>query len=132
MRDEEWLKAILKSKSEIAFWSDSFDSVFNNKIDTWDYQWALSSMAQGALSITPNVNLVTNIGFGQGATHTHEVNKYANMEIKTMIYPLQHPEIILANFLADNFVANGQFKKMSITKRIYKRLTNYIIKLIST
>jgi hypothetical protein len=45
------------------------------KIDTWDYQWCISSMING-LSIVPNQSLVENVGFGEEASHTKDNTKY--------------------------------------------------------
>jgi hypothetical protein len=39
-------------------------------IDTWDIQWSLSVLKRKGLCIVPRTNLVENIGFGTGATHT--------------------------------------------------------------
>lgn len=47
-----------------------FDSVHSGGLDTWDYQWAYARMVHEKLSIFPAVNLIQNIGFGPGATHT--------------------------------------------------------------
>lgn len=41
------------------------------KIDTWDYQWCISSMLNG-LSIVPKKSLIENVGFGIDASHTKE------------------------------------------------------------
>ena len=127
MRDEGWLRSITQSSSEEAFWAAAFTSVFNNKLDTWDYQWVLTSMTQGSLSITPNVNLVSNIGFGSDATHTHGLSIYANMNVTEMTYPLHHPDIFLPNYLADCFVANGQFRKLNLAQKVYKKIKDYFL-----
>jgi len=42
----------------------------DNPIDTWDYQLTFSIWKNKGVSIIPNVNLVTNIGFDDMATHT--------------------------------------------------------------
>lgn len=36
----------------------------------WDKHWWLTIMSEGGLSVTPRVNLVENVGFGPGATHS--------------------------------------------------------------
>ena len=41
-------------------------------IDTWDYQWSLTNFKNRSLVPTPSANLITNIGHGAGATHTHD------------------------------------------------------------
>ncbi|WP_044212784.1 hypothetical protein [Flammeovirga sp. OC4] len=48
-----------------------FDSVYNKSYkSTWDYQFIFSFLKSDALCIKPYKNLITNIGFGEDATHT--------------------------------------------------------------
>jgi hypothetical protein len=49
--------------------------MLEGKIDTWDYQWCISSMING-LSIVPCQSLVENVGFGEDASHTKSNSKY--------------------------------------------------------
>ena len=53
-----------------AYWRACFDGVAGGSIDTWDYQWVYACWQHGGVSAMPAVNLVSNIGFGQDATHT--------------------------------------------------------------
>jgi hypothetical protein len=39
-------------------------------VSWWDYQWNFALHVHGGLAVVPAVNLVRNIGFGPGATHT--------------------------------------------------------------
>jgi len=57
------------------------------------------------LSVVPNVNLVSNIGWGHpDATHTRNPNhKVANIPTEAMIYPLVYPPEITRNMRADKF-----------------------------
>ena len=126
IRDDGWLKGLIRSPNEQAFWTRVFELVYQGKIDTWDYQWVLTSMAQGAISVTPNINLITNIGFGPDATHTHSVNAYSNMSVNEITFPLSHPNIILPNHSADNYVAKNQFMKKSLASRIWKKLNSFL------
>jgi hypothetical protein len=48
-----------------------FDRTRAGQIDTWDYQWQVSMWANDGLAAVPNANLISNIGFGPHATHTH-------------------------------------------------------------
>ena len=54
------------------FWRKNFDSVFEGRLDTWDYQWVYKNLKEGRLAIIPNANLVQNIGFRSDATHTKD------------------------------------------------------------
>ena len=55
---------------ERRYWAGIFDCVRAGKIDSWAYPWTASVWYQGGLTATPNVNLVSNIGFGADSTHT--------------------------------------------------------------
>lgn len=82
-----------------------FDGVYLNKIDTWDFQLGFLLLKSGRLSITPNVNLVENIGFNSNATHTK--NKYSH-EGKNLAgaidWPLMHPVGIFADKRKDDYL----------------------------
>ncbi|WP_419659944.1 hypothetical protein Dvar_02810 [Desulfosarcina variabilis str. Montpellier] len=60
--------------------------------------WAYSCLANNGLSIVPKVNLIKNIGFGKGATHTKN-KKDIQAKIKAMhlSLPLESPSIIEAD-----------------------------------
>lgn len=74
----------------------------NGELDTWDYQWAFTLLSQSGLSITPGVNLISNIGFGGQATHTHNVgHPWANLPTKPMLLPLRHPAFMMRDTLSD-------------------------------
>ena len=63
------------------------------RCDFWDYQWSFCIWLNQGLCIYPNVNLVSNIGFGPGATHTFDVShKFSNLpyyELHSISPPLQ-------------------------------------------
>lgn len=61
------------------FWKKSFNAVYEGKIDTWDYQWVFTIWLHKGFCITPNQNLVSNIGFDQDATHTVVDSTMANI-----------------------------------------------------
>lgn len=89
-RFEDTWKTIL-TRRERRYWESIFDSVSKGEIDTWDYQWTAVNLYHGGLTATPNVNLVTNIGFGQDATHTKEANNVSHMPahaLGRLTYPL--------------------------------------------
>ncbi|NOT62050.1 MAG: glycosyltransferase family 2 protein [Acidobacteria bacterium] len=68
---DDMLDYWLETKAARRFWRERFDAIKGEgKIHTWDYQWILACWRQRALSIYPNVNLVSNLGFGDDATHT--------------------------------------------------------------
>jgi hypothetical protein len=65
------ISEIITDDKEIRnYYKRLFDTVKNNKLDTWDFQWVWTVWKNDGVSIIPNVNLVKNIGFGEEATHT--------------------------------------------------------------
>ena len=61
------------SPPAFALWSANFDLMARMTVDTWDLQLVYCAMRQGGLTVTPNVSLVTNIGWGIDSTHTQDV-----------------------------------------------------------
>ncbi|MDB9772163.1 glycosyltransferase family 2 protein [Alphaproteobacteria bacterium] len=65
-------------RSKIHFFFDgffrmrNFDAAAQGKIDTWDYQWMYSRLAQNQVCVIPSVSLVNNVGVGEHATHTFQ------------------------------------------------------------
>jgi len=82
-------------------WERIFDDMYEGIIDTWDYQWVFSNMVNSRLSITPHYNLVSNIGFGDQATHTHTKDCTAEVPVLRMKFPLHHPPIIIRDSISD-------------------------------
>ena len=93
VRNTSWVRDIVKDARVARHLEDMFNLTFKGKIDTWDYQWLLSSWAQKGLSIIPKENLVSNIGFGNDSTHTFssEGDKRAYLPLRAMSFPLRHP-----------------------------------------
>jgi hypothetical protein len=70
----------------------AFEEVYQGKIDTWDLQWAFTRLLQSGLSIIPSVNLVSNIGFTEDATHTKTSDDpRAGLATYEMALPLKPP-----------------------------------------
>ena len=111
-----FLSDILKEPRAVKYWTNIFQKAYEGKIDTWDYQWTFASWLQNGLCILPSVNLVTNIGFGEEATHTINQNSSdyrINLSLEKMNFPLLHPPFVIRDTEADkwihNFVHNPDF-----------------------
>jgi hypothetical protein len=94
---------ILVNNKEFRVRRRMWDRVYNGKIDTWDYQWLFAMLTNGGLSVVPNSNLVSNIGFGDGALHTKDVdNPMSNRPKQDLSIPLSHPEVMIRDTVADH------------------------------
>ena len=92
------------------YWSNIFDQCYAGRIYSWAYPWTYSCWMQSGLTILPNVNLVSNIGFGEEATHTKaRDDKHAVLHVKNMEFPLRHPPYIIRNSVADRYTDRNHF-----------------------
>ncbi len=104
VRDGCWLEDVFCKKEEAKYWANTFEKVYCGEIDTWDYQWVFANLVQGRVNVMPNVNLISNIGFGRAdATHTSGESDEADIPTCPMLFPMHHPCLMLANRIADNF-----------------------------
>lgn len=94
---------IFSKKNHQKYWSDVFQKVEKGQIDTWDYQWTYTVLANSGLSILPNKNLISNIGFGPDATHTMNLeSKQSKLPRCDMSFPIQNPLFVLQDSIADD------------------------------
>ena len=95
---------------ERSYWRAVYSAVYAGNIDTWDYQWTLACWAQSMLVAVPEVNLVSNIGFGPTATHTLRSSPLANIETTAISWPLEAPAAVTADPVADLRTAGIHFR----------------------
>jgi hypothetical protein len=117
----KWLYDILGSRYAVTYWGKIFQTAYENKVDSWAYVWMFSCWIQSGLTILPNVNLVSNIGFGGEATHTKGDSPLANMPFVPMRFPLQHPPYVIRDARADDFTENKVF---SGSTKLIRRIKN--------
>jgi hypothetical protein len=125
IRDSGWLKDILLDRAAVIDWTNRFDAVYTNKLNTWDYQWTFSCWLQSSLSILPTINLVSNIGFFNAATHQNNQENLANIPFIEMQFPLKHPDYIIRDSQADYITQRTIFRSGFdlIVKDFIKSLT---------
>lgn len=83
---------------EKIIWKDLLMKIAKKKIDTWDYLWDISRMIDKGLVINPKRNLISNIGFGVGSTHTIDQNsKYSKMKTYEIEFPLKFEDEVSVN-----------------------------------
>lgn len=126
-RDEGWLADMLVDKSEASYWRGIFERVYRGEIDTWDYQWVFANWAEGWMSVTPSVNLISNIGFGGDATHTQQSSIFADMNVEEIHFPLKHPQFMVRNTVADLYTYKVMFSR-PIWKRVASKIRSYLLK----
>ncbi|MBS1526517.1 MAG: nucleotide-diphospho-sugar transferase [Bacteroidetes bacterium] len=116
---KKYLKGYYSSWVEGLYRLNKISKTYNNPNAPhwWDYQWAFAININSGLAITPNVNLIKNIGFGENATHTLSVNdRRAKNELKEMSFPLQHPQFIMHDMISDRKYFNSLIFQILLRK----------------
>jgi hypothetical protein len=103
LRRTPWLTDICAGNAtEAAYHAGVFDRLAAGEIQTWDYQVTFALWANSGLAVTPNVNLVSNIGFGPEALHHKGAGSpFADMPTFDLPRPLIHPPAVLRDLAAD-------------------------------
>lgn len=114
VRDGRWLKDLFGSESVARYWRSRLQQVYENRLDSWGYRWAFACWMQHGLSILPNVNLVTNVGFSAQATHTRGASRLANLAASEMKFPLRHPGFMIPDQRADGHTSTLMFRAPGI------------------
>jgi hypothetical protein len=91
------LREIYSRKAEVRYWNRIFDSMHQGTgPNTWDYAWVYTNLIHNLLSIRPSANMVSNIGFGLNATHTHNADSdKAKLPAHAIEFPLKHPPYVI-------------------------------------
>ena len=104
-QEKRKIRDIWTRKIDQKYWLNIFKNSYKNlNKDFWDYQWTFAIWNNGGISCSPNVNLVSNIGFGEVATHTFfRSNKMMVLPVQAVALPLSHPLLIRVDKDADEY-----------------------------
>ncbi|MGV8828380.1 MAG: hypothetical protein ACWA6U_08665 [Breznakibacter sp.] len=123
---KEQLRAQFPNKRFYRFWEHIYRMMKEKPIDTWDYQFCFSIWKNNGLSIIPNKNLVSNIGFGKDATHTHDENGSGANQPTMPMGSIKHPNKVRCNNLADiYYFYNKELKRPPRLLHKIKRILNW-------
>jgi hypothetical protein len=98
------LRELLPGPSAIAYWTHILETNFHDR-DAWDRAWLLSCWLNDGLHAIPSVNLVSNVGFREDATHTRPEDGVllGDLPTRPMEFPLRHPAELVASEAADRY-----------------------------
>lgn len=92
---EPGARALVRSRmppTEYRITSQRFDSVYEGRLDTWDFGWAFAILINKGVSVMPARNLISNIGFDSEATHTRRPSPHeVAVPTHRLELPLRHP-----------------------------------------
>lgn len=113
-------------------WVEVFNGLKAGKINSWAYQLDFINFFNNALTIIPNENLISNIGFDARGTHTtDQENIYANIpiveidEIIDPVFMIPEKQADIATLNNDFNIAVRKRKANSIKSKAKKLLNDF-------
>jgi len=120
-KNQKKIFSLLNDREMVKHWIANFDAVYYHHKNTWDHQWTYSIWCNNGLCIIPNINLVSNIGFREDATHTIEqYHAVANMKSYSL-NKMHHPSFIIPHLEADRYSFRKYFY-LSFFQKIMKKI----------
>lgn len=121
-RDAGMMRELFVHPVVARWWEERLERVWRGAIrGAWSYHWGFAGWVHGKLSLTPNVNLVSNIGFGKYGTNT--VGSRHHHMAAVPVHPLPSPYTVPPFYIPHR---SADFRTF---KHIFK--PNYYIKLIN-
>ncbi|WP_299456782.1 nucleotide-diphospho-sugar transferase [uncultured Microscilla sp.] len=120
------------SKKEQIYWKKIYETY--KSVDTWDYQWFFTIWIHQGISLISTKNLVKNVGFGEDATHTTNVQGVIErLQIDTQsIEKVAHLDKTEVNRKADMITFQTYFSEpVSLNRKLCIFLSNIRQKLKS-
>lgn len=115
---------LFQTRHEMAYWTHLLDRIAQGKLDTWDVQWMLTCWLNHGLVAAPTVNLVSNVGFGESATHTNFDSPLA-LRPTLALSELKHPAKVerdrAADAESDRLLFSGTWRNPGIIKSTISR-----------
>ncbi len=126
------------SESEQEYWLARFEDTRCHRVDSWAFRWLYSCWRNQGLAVTPNANLVQNIGFHDYSTHTiwnDQLRDHPHsIPAKSIELPIVRPSSIKQDVDADEYTFNSifyppinpQVAPASRIRSLVQKLTNLI------
>ena len=99
-----------------------FRRIYQGEWDNWDPQWIFANFSNHALTILPNRNLISNIGFGEDATELGDKDHPAINRATEEISTLRPPSFMVPHTKADEYTLEKVFGKGPLERRVLRKL----------
>jgi hypothetical protein len=127
------IRSTFKTHLERKYWQGIYHLTKNRIVDTWDYQLLFTIWHQKGLIAIPNINLVSNIGFGSQSVHCSDENSFLAYAKTFPILPLKYVCKIKRNYISDknylhNYLISNPNIASSLKARILRNTPDFIYK----
>jgi len=125
------IRDLINGKRNQDYWLGKIRDVYQGRnTSTWGFIWLFTLLSHKAYCITPKVNLVSNIGFGMGATHATDESSIFSKVPNGSIALINYPELVVPDFDSDSGFSEYLYKsenKSSLRNTVKKNIPNWII-----
>lgn len=117
------IKDFIEDEQIFKWYDQVFSQAYRGEINAWSYQWMFQCLFHSGLEVVPSVNLISNIGFGEEASHTKNPYDFrSNLPQHSMLFPLKEAK----ELVIDREYGKQVVKKLSINSHLLVRLKNKI------
>lgn len=122
------VKRLTNSTTEANWWYWKLKEIQSDtsKKSYWDYQMQMHLFKNEAITIHPQKNLISNIGFDAEATHTHSNDGRGDREVYGVL-PLVHPTIVEINHVMD-VDCFGKTRPQTAYKNVVQFMYQYMLR----
>jgi hypothetical protein len=121
------LQNIVQSPKEIEYWDNNLANVFAGDQSVWDVRWLFCIWSNHGLCVIPKSNLISNVGFCAGATHTFgDQNPYSERQTKPIALPLLHANTIAPDIRHDELIEKNFYKSDGLYKAVRRMIKKVI------
>ena len=118
------LREVYRHKQIVPFFRKMMQEAYENRLDTWDIQWAYSCIIHHGLSIVPGDNLIRNIG--NTGLHTVDPGPFHAMPTKrTDTSRMVHPKAVSPRYDLDTLTFHAIAKDERFPRNIYSCICSF-------
>ena len=131
LKQAQVLEQIFDDARGRRLWNRIFNELYRaGEQSPWDYRWTYTRIFQHRFTIMPRVNLIRNIGFGPGASHTTSPDRRHQPTLQRMQFPLTHPAAMVWSRRLDRILQTRLDN--DIPQRVINRLRRILTALQTT
>lgn len=118
IRKTRIFRGMFRDLRSFLYWRRIFDLTYSGKINSWAYRWKLSSWMQNGLTLYPAVNLITNVGDGDEATHT-ATSPQTHQKIGVFKDELYDPIYVIPDCMFDQKIEDMVYSKTFVNRLLW-------------
>jgi len=120
IKENKIIEKFFNNKKNSDYFIKMMENNYPNNI-MWDRAWFLTSIIHKRLTIIPEKNLISNIGYDEKASGPNP-NKWNSLKLENLEFPLIHPNEIKQSDDIDDFIIAQGFTNPPIKYRILNKL----------